>query len=110
MPLAKPKYLYDYYSAMFNQIINFVAVFLYRCVCLSVCLSICWYVCGEIKFLDMYACMYVCIYVLGNQALDIFFNGPESTHKKGIIKTFTHTSVPIHPRTLLKQRAKTSTH
>ena len=33
-----------------------------------------------------------------------FLNGPESAHKNGIIKTFTHTSIPIHPCTLLKQR------
>ena len=33
-----------------------------------------------------------------------FLHGPESAHKNGIIKTFTHTSIPIHPCTLLKQR------
>ena len=37
------------------------------------------------------------------QALDIFLHGPESAHKNGIVKTFTHTSIPIHPCTLLKQ-------
>ena len=46
----------------------------------------------------------------GDQALDIFLHGPESTHKNGIGKTFTHTSIPIHQCTLLKQRAKSSTH
>ena len=35
------------------------------------------------------------------QALDIFLHGPESAHKKGIEKTFTHTSIPIYPSTLL---------
>ena len=40
---------------------------------------------------------------IGGQALDIFLHGPESTHKNGIVKTFTHTSIPIHPCTLLKQ-------
>ena len=39
----------------------------------------------------------------GGQALDIFLHGPESTHKNGIVKTFTHTCIPIHPCTLLKQ-------
>ena len=37
------------------------------------------------------------------QALDIFLHGPESAHKNGILKTFTHTSIPIHPCTFLKQ-------
>ena len=37
------------------------------------------------------------------QALDIFLHGPESAHKNGIVKTFTHTSIPIHPCVLLKQ-------
>ncbi len=37
------------------------------------------------------------------QALDIFLHGPESAHKNGIVKTFTHTSIPIHPCLLLKQ-------
>ena len=40
---------------------------------------------------------------IGGQALDIFLHGPESAHKKGIVKTFTHTCIPIHPCTLLKQ-------
>ena len=47
---------------------------------------------------------------IGGQALDIIFHDPESAHKNGIVKTFTHTSIPIHPCTLLKQRAKPSTH
>ena len=37
------------------------------------------------------------------QALDIFLHGPESAHKNGLVKTFTHTSIAIHPCTLLKQ-------
>ncbi len=40
---------------------------------------------------------------IGGQALDIFLHGPESAHKNGILKTFTHTSIPIHPCVLLKQ-------
>ena len=39
---------------------------------------------------------------IAGQALDIFLHGPESAHKNGILKTFTHTSIPIQPRTLLK--------
>ena len=39
----------------------------------------------------------------GGQALDIVLHGPESAHKNDIVKTFTHTSIPIHPCTLLKQ-------
>ncbi len=46
---------------------------------------------------------------IAGQALDIFLHGPESARKNGIVKTFTHTSIPIHPCTLLKQRAKPST-
>ena len=38
---------------------------------------------------------------IAGQALDIFLNGPESAHKNGIVKTFTHTSIPIRPCTLL---------
>ena len=41
---------------------------------------------------------------IGGQALDIVLHGPESAHKNGILKTFTHTSIPIQPRTLLKKR------
>ena len=41
---------------------------------------------------------------IAGQALDIFLHGPESAHKNGIAKTFTHTSIPIHPCTLLKKR------
>ena len=40
---------------------------------------------------------------IAGQALDIFLHGPESARKNGIVKTFTHSSIPIHPRTLLKQ-------
>ena len=38
---------------------------------------------------------------IAGQALDIFLHGPESASKNGIVKTFTHTSIPIHPCTLL---------
>ena len=47
---------------------------------------------------------------IGEQALGIFIHSPESTHKNLIGKTFTHTSMPIQPCTLIKQRAKPSTH
>ena len=40
---------------------------------------------------------------IGGQALDIFLHGPESAHKNGIVKTFTHTSIPIHTCILLKK-------
>ncbi len=40
---------------------------------------------------------------IAGQALDIFLHGPESAHKNGILKTFTHTFIPIHPCLLLKQ-------
>ena len=43
---------------------------------------------------------------IGGQALDILLHGPESAHKNGIVKTFTHTSILIYPCTLRKQRAK----
>ena len=43
---------------------------------------------------------------IARQALDIFLHGPESAHKNGIVKTFTHTSIPIHPCTLLKKRRR----
>ena len=33
---------------------------------------------------------------IAGQALDIFHHGPESAHKNGIVKTLTHTSIPIH--------------
>ena len=39
---------------------------------------------------------------IAGQALDIFLHGPEFAHKNGVVKTFTHTSIPIHPCTLLK--------
>ena len=42
---------------------------------------------------------------IGGQALDILLHGPESAHKNGIVKTFIHTSIPIHaPCTLLKKK------
>ena len=54
---------------------------------------------------------------IAGQALNNFLHGPESAHKNGIVKTFTHTSIPIHPRILLKKKktaqttkAKRSTH
>ena len=31
------------------------------------------------------------------QARDIFLHSPESAHRNGIVKTFSHTSNPIHP-------------
>ena len=40
---------------------------------------------------------------IAGQAFDIFLHGPESARKNGIGKTFTHTSIPIHPCTLLKK-------
>ena len=44
---------------------------------------------------------------IGGQALDILLHGPESAHKNGIVKTFIHTSIPIHtPCTLLKTSNK----
>ena len=43
---------------------------------------------------------------IGGQALDILLHGPESAHINGIVKTFTHTSIPIHPCTVLKERNK----
>ena len=47
---------------------------------------------------------------IGDQALDIVLHGPESAHKNGIVKKFTHTSIHNQPCTLLKQTAKHSTH
>ena len=43
---------------------------------------------------------------IGGQALDILLHGPESEHKNGIVKTFIHTSIPIHPCTLEKLKVK----
>ena len=40
---------------------------------------------------------------IAGQALDIFLHGPESANKNGILKTFTHSSIPIRPCTLLKR-------
>ena len=39
---------------------------------------------------------------IAGQALDILLHGSKSAHMNGIVKTFTHTSIPIHPETLLK--------
>ena len=39
---------------------------------------------------------------IAGQALDILLHGPQSALKNGIIKTFTHTSIPLRPCTLLK--------
>ena len=50
---------------------------------------------------------------IGGQAVDIILHGPESAHKNGIVKTFIHTSIPIHPCTLEKlkvKKQKRSTH
>ena len=47
---------------------------------------------------------------IAGQALDIVLHGPESANKNDIVKTFTHTSIPIQPRTLLKKKKKKSTH
>ena len=33
---------------------------------------------------------------IGGQALDILLHGPESAHKNGIVKTFIHTTIPLH--------------
>ena len=43
---------------------------------------------------------------IGGQARDIFLHGPQSAHKNSIVNTFTHTSIPIHRCTLLKNRIK----
>ena len=40
---------------------------------------------------------------IAGQALDIVLHGPQSAHKNDIVKTFTHTSIPIQPCTLLKK-------
>ena len=40
---------------------------------------------------------------IGGQALDILLSGPESVHRNGIVKTFTHSSIPIQPCTLVKR-------
>ena len=41
---------------------------------------------------------------IAGQALDIFLHGPQSARKNGIRKTFTHTSIPMHPCRLLKKK------
>ena len=38
------------------------------------------------------------------EAVEIFLHGPEFAHKNGIVKTFTRTSIPIHPCTRLKKQ------
>ena len=43
---------------------------------------------------------------IAGQALDIVLHGPEFAHKNGIVKTFTHTSIPIHHCTRLKNKNK----
>ena len=43
---------------------------------------------------------------IAGQALDIVLHGPESAHKNGIVKTFTHTSIPKDTCTLLKRKNK----
>ena len=47
---------------------------------------------------------------VAGQALDIFLHGPESAHKNGILKTFTHTSINMHSSQNQSQRVKPSTH
>ena len=44
---------------------------------------------------------------IAGQALALLLPGPESARMNGIVKTFTQTSIPIHPCTLLKQKSKT---
>ena len=51
---------------------------------------------------------------VAGHALPILLQGLGSTHKNGMVKTFTHTTIPIHPCTLLKnekekERGKRST-
>ena len=44
---------------------------------------------------------------IGGQSLDILLHGPESAHKNGIVKTFIHTTIPLHtPCTLLKNQIR----
>ena len=45
----------------------------------------------------------VVIAEIAGQALDIVLHFPESAHKNGILKTFTHTSFPIHTLTFITQ-------
>ena len=44
-----------------------------------------------------------------DQTLDIVLHGPEFAHKNAIVKTLTHTSIPIHPCTRLKTKKQTTT-
>ena len=46
---------------------------------------------------------------IGGQALDILLHGPESAHKNGIVKTFIHTSIPIHTPCTLQKKKKLKT-
>ena len=43
---------------------------------------------------------------IAGQALDIFLHGPESAHKNGIVKTFTHISIPMHATQKKKKKKK----
>ena len=57
---------------------------------------------GQKTFVDVFrkdSNIAVVIADIAGQALDIFLHGPESAHKNGFVKTFTHTSIPIHPCT-----------
>ena len=56
------------------------------------------------KYSDIW-CLHgdVVIADITGQAMDIFLHGPDSAHKNGIVKTFTHTCIPIHTCTHLKQ-------
>ena len=47
---------------------------------------------------------------IAGQALDIFLHGPESAHKNGILKTFTHRSITMDASQKQTQRVKPSTH
>ena len=57
----------------------------------------CWWL-GQVEPDD------VVIADIAGQALDIVLHGPESALKNGIVKTFTHTSIPMHtPKKRQKQ-------
>ena len=44
---------------------------------------------------------------IGGQALEVLLHGPKSAHKNRIVKTFIHTSIPIHtPCTLINKKKK----
>ena len=66
--------------------------------------------CLSILFLFLFfLCSFVCLlfyfilFFLSWFRFVFFLHGPESAYKNGTGKTFTHTSIPIHPCTLLKQ-------